>query len=74
MNYVIIIHEVEDYAKWKTGFDNASGIRKAAWETSYQRLPTLCICKNSNQARYDGRLGIAVPTFQAAAKPRGRHS
>lgn len=38
MNYVLIIHEVDDYAKWKVGFDKASGIRKAAGEISYQVL------------------------------------
>lgn len=38
MKYVLIIHEVEDYAAWKTIFDNASGIRKEAGEISYQVL------------------------------------
>ena len=38
MKYVLIIHEVEDYAAWKIIFDNASGIRKEAGEISYQVL------------------------------------
>lgn len=38
MQYVLIIHEVEDYAAWKTVFDNASHIRKEAGEISYQLL------------------------------------
>ncbi|GEP41143.1 antibiotic biosynthesis monooxygenase [Brevifollis gellanilyticus] len=38
MQYVLIIHEVEDYPAWKTVFDNAAGIRKAAGERSYQVL------------------------------------
>ena len=38
MSYVLIIHEVEDYPKWKTIFDNAAQIRKAAGELSYQLL------------------------------------
>lgn len=36
MKHVLIIHEVEDYGIWKQIFDNASGIRKAAGEISYQ--------------------------------------
>ena len=38
MQYVLIIHEVEDYVEWKTVFDNASQIRKEAGEISYQLL------------------------------------
>lgn len=38
MPYVLIIHEVEDYAAWKQIFDDAAGIRKAAGERSYQLL------------------------------------
>ena len=38
MNYVLIIHEVEDYVAWKKIFDNASTIRKEAGEISYQVL------------------------------------
>jgi len=38
MYYVLIIHEVEDYAAWKIIFDQAAGIRKAAGERSYQVL------------------------------------
>ena len=38
MQYVLIIHEVEDYAVWKTIFDNAAQIRKEAGEISYQLL------------------------------------
>ena len=36
--YVLIIHEVADYAAWKVIFDNAAGIRKAGGEISYQVL------------------------------------
>ncbi len=38
MNYVLIIHEVNDYAAWKKVFDNAAAIRKHAGEQSYQVL------------------------------------
>ena len=36
--YVLIIHQVADYAAWKTVFDQAAGIRKAAGEISFQVL------------------------------------
>ena len=36
--YVLIIHEVADYPAWKTIFDQAAGIRKAAGEISFQVL------------------------------------
>jgi hypothetical protein len=38
MPYVLIIHEVADYAAWKIIFDQASTIRKNAGERSYQVL------------------------------------
>lgn len=38
MQYVLIIHEVEDYAAWKKVFDNAAQIRKEAGVISYQLL------------------------------------
>lgn len=38
MQYVLIIHEVEDYPAWKMIFDNAAGIRKEAGERRYQVL------------------------------------
>lgn len=38
MKYVLIIHEVKDYEVWKEVFDQASNIRKAAGEISYQLL------------------------------------
>ena len=38
MQYVLIIHEVIDYAAWKQVFDQAAVIRKAAGERSYQVL------------------------------------
>lgn len=38
MQYVLIIHEVEDYPAWKTIFDNAAQIRKDAGEISYKLL------------------------------------
>ncbi len=38
MKYVLIIHEVKDYEVWKKIFDQASNIRKAAGEISYQLL------------------------------------
>jgi quinol monooxygenase YgiN len=38
MPHVLIIHEVADYPAWKTVFDNAAAIRKAAGERSYQVL------------------------------------
>ena len=38
MQHVLIIHEVADYAAWKSIFEHAAGIRKAAGERSYQVL------------------------------------
>jgi len=38
MPYVLIVHEVADYAAWRKVFDDAAGIRKAAGEISYQVL------------------------------------
>ncbi|MCY7369117.1 MAG: antibiotic biosynthesis monooxygenase [Chamaesiphon sp.] len=38
MQYVLIIHEVEDYKSWKKVFDNAADIRKQAGERTYQVL------------------------------------
>ena len=38
MQYVLIIHEVADYAAWKRIFDQAAGIRQAAGERTYQVL------------------------------------
>lgn len=38
MPHVLIIHEVESYPAWKSIFDQAAGIRKAAGEISYQLL------------------------------------
>ncbi len=37
-HHVLIIHEVADYPAWKKVFDEASGIRRAAGERSYQIL------------------------------------
>jgi len=36
--YVLIIHEVEDYEKWKVVFDDAAQIRREAGEIAYQLL------------------------------------
>ncbi len=38
MEYVLIIHEVQDYEAWKKVFDDATSIRKEAGEQSYQVL------------------------------------
>ena len=38
MQYVLIIHEVEDYNSWKQVFDRAADIRKEAGERTYQVL------------------------------------
>jgi quinol monooxygenase YgiN len=38
MQYVLIIHEVEDYPAWKQVLDRAADIRKAAGERTYQVL------------------------------------
>ncbi len=38
MQYVLIIHEVKDYAVWKQAFDNAAGILRDAGELEYQVL------------------------------------
>lgn len=38
MQYVLIIHEVEDYESWKKVFDHAADIRRQAGEITYQVL------------------------------------
>jgi quinol monooxygenase YgiN len=38
MEYVLIIHEVQDYEAWKKIFDDSASIRKEAGEQSYQVL------------------------------------
>ncbi len=38
MQYVLIVHEVEDYKKWKQAFDNAAVILSEAGEIEYQLL------------------------------------
>jgi len=38
VQYVLIIHEVVDYAAWKQIFDHAADIRKQAGEISFQVL------------------------------------
>lgn len=38
MQYVLIIHEVEDYPAWKKIFDNAAEIKKEAGERTYRIL------------------------------------
>lgn len=38
MDYVLIIHEVEDHAGWEKGFDQASALWKSTGEIQYQVL------------------------------------
>ena len=38
MEYVLIIHSVDDYKTWKEGFDNAASLRKKAGEIEYKVL------------------------------------
>lgn len=38
MQFVLIIHEVEDYPAWKVVFDRAAAMRKDAGEVTYQVL------------------------------------
>jgi quinol monooxygenase YgiN len=38
LQFVLIIHEVADYAAWKSFFDRAAGLRKEAGEMTYQVL------------------------------------
>jgi quinol monooxygenase YgiN len=38
MQFVLVIHRIEDYIIWKKIFDNATTIRKEAGEISYQLL------------------------------------
>ena len=37
-HYVLIVHEVADYAVWKAVFDDAAPIRRAAGEIEYRLL------------------------------------
>ena len=45
IKYVLIIHEVEDYLKWKSIFDRSSEIRCEAGEVFYQLF-----CYENNKA------------------------
>ena len=36
MPYLFVRHKVEDYARWKSAFDDFTATRKAAGEKSYQ--------------------------------------
>lgn len=36
--FVLIIHEVDDYTKWKAIFDDAASLRKAGGEIEYRLL------------------------------------
>lgn len=38
MQYVLIIHEVDDYKRWKQIFERAAPLRKTAGERSYKVL------------------------------------
>jgi quinol monooxygenase YgiN len=38
MSHVLIVHEVAEYAAWKSVFDSAADIRREAGERSYQLL------------------------------------
>lgn len=38
MQYVLIVHEVEDYKSWKKVFDDAADMRKEAGDKAYQVL------------------------------------
>jgi len=38
MKYVLIIHEVNDYAVWKKRFDQAGDLRRSAGEIEFQLL------------------------------------
>lgn len=38
MQFVLIIHEVADYAAWKVLFDKAATLRREAGEVTYQVL------------------------------------
>ena len=50
MDYVLIIHDVKEYAAWKQIFDDAATIRKEAGEQSLgltQRLTNnACLCND----------------------------
>lgn len=37
-DYVLIVHEVADYAHWKAVFDNAAALRREAGEIEYRLL------------------------------------
>lgn len=38
MNFVLIVHVVQDYPAWKDIFDEAAGIRRSAGEVEYHLL------------------------------------
>jgi quinol monooxygenase YgiN len=61
MQYVLIIHEVADYAAWKEIFDEAAGMRKAAGEIRFQLL------------RYDTNGNNVVHFSQWSSLANARH-
>ena len=38
MSWVLIVHEVDDFAAWKRVFDDAAGLRREAGERAFQVL------------------------------------
>lgn len=66
MQYVLIIHEVEDYQSWKQVFDNAADIRKQAGERTYQVLkyennPNKVVHFSAWTSMYDAKLFFESP-------------
>ncbi len=59
--YVLIIHDVADYAAWKVIFDKAADIRKTAGELRYQVL------------RYDSDANRIVHFSAWSSLARARH-
>lgn len=79
MPHVLIIHDVADYAAWKTIFDEAAGIRKEAGERRYQllrdaRIPLRIVHFSVWASIDDARLFFESPQFVQIRKEAGVHA
>jgi AhpD family alkylhydroperoxidase len=79
VQHVLIIHEVADYTAWKSIFNRAAGIRKAAGERSYQVLsyyddPNKIVHFSAWTSIADARSFFESPSWcKSAPKPASKH-
>ena len=74
--HVLILHEVQAYQVWKTIFDSAATIRKAAGERSYQVLrdeadPNLIVHFSAWTSHADAKRFFESPQLEQIRKKAG---